>query len=71
MDASKVECHSDFDVTSSLSMCKSEVITAEPGDGQVSEPIMQLHSKVTSTILISLCLFRNITLSFNFIAKCL
>lgn len=71
MDASKVECRSDSDVTSSLSMCKPELITAEPGDGQVSEPIVQLHSKVTSTTLTSLWLFIIISFSFNFLAKCL
>lgn len=59
MDASKVECHSNSDITSLVSLCKPEVITAELGDGQDSERTMQLHTKVTFKTLISLHQFRN------------
>jgi hypothetical protein len=66
MDASKVECHSDSDITSFVSLCKPEVITAELGDGQVSECTLQLHSKVTFKTLMSLHPFRNIYFFYNF-----
>lgn len=61
MEASKVECHSDSDITSLVSLCKPEVITAEHGDGRVSERIVQFHSKFTFKTLISLRSFRNIS----------
>jgi hypothetical protein len=67
MDASKVECHSDYNVSSPLPTCKPEVITAEPGDEQVPEPIISLQSKVMVTALISLCSFRNIYFFYNFL----
>lgn len=71
MDASKVECHSDSDITSLVSLCKPEVITAEHGDGQVSERIVQFHSKFTFKTLISLRSFRNISFFCNFLFMCL
>lgn len=70
MDANKVDCYSDSAVTPSLSVCKPEAITAEPVDGQVSEPITHLHSKVTSTTFNHFMVVINISISFNVLVKC-
>lgn len=55
MDAIKMELDSDSGTSMSLAKVEPESVTAEYGDGQISEPgMMQLHSKVIYEILMNL-----------------